>query len=64
MKVIKTDLNYIIKTTQNQLIQSIGFLEISVEASYNSTLLNMSWVSDSEDLAFKTNCFFNLQLLE
>ena len=63
-KAIKTDLNFELKMTQNQLIQSIWFHRIPMEVSYHSNILTTSWVSVSEDLAFKTNCFFNLQLLK
>ena len=53
MKIIKIDLTFVLKMTQNQLIQSIEFLKIPMEALYNSNFSTMSWVSDSEDLTLK-----------
>ena len=49
MKAIKNDLNFVLKMTQNQLIQSIEFHEIPMEVLYNSNLSTMSLVSNSED---------------
>ena len=64
MKAIKIDLKFILKTTQNQLIQPIEFLGIPMEASYNSNPSTMLWVSDSEDLELKNTCSYKLQFLK
>ena len=64
MKTIKTDLKFILKTTQNQLIQPIEFLGIPMEAWYTSNPSTMLGVSDSEDLELKNTCSYKLQFLK